>query len=90
MGQQGFAAAWLFTVLGWAVREIDGNDLAQITGCLDAIPFEKGRPSLVVARTVKGKGLSFAQNKVGYHYWKPSAEELAAAERELDLAPGRE
>lgn len=75
-----------FAGFGWAVREIDGNDLSRIVDCLESLPFEKGRPNLVVARTVKGRGLGFAENKVGYHYWKPSADELAMAEKELDLA----
>ncbi len=75
-----------FAAFGWAVREIDGNDMAQVVECLETLPLEKGKPTLVVAHTVKGKGLSFAENKVGYHYWKPSAEELAQAEKELDEA----
>ena len=73
-----------FAAFGWATREIDGNDMSQVVACLDSLPFEKGKPSLVVAHTVKGKGVSFAENKVAYHYWKPSADELAQAERELD------
>ncbi len=75
-----------FAAFGWATREIDGNDMAQIVSCLDALPFEQGKPSLVVAHTVKGKGLSFAENAAAYHYWKPDADELARAERELDAA----
>lgn len=75
-----------FEAFGWAVREIDGNDIGQVAACLDSLPFEKDKPSAIIAHTVKGKGLSFAENKVGYHYWKPSAEELALAERELSLA----
>ena len=47
------------------------------------IPFERGKPSLVIADTVKSKGLSFAENKAKYHYWKASDEELDMAEREL-------
>lgn len=73
-----------FSSFGWAVREIDGNDMGQIAGCLDSLPFEKGKPCLIAARTVKGKGVSFAENRVDYHYWKPSPEELDAAELELD------
>ncbi len=75
-----------FAAFGWATREIDGNDMAQVVECLDTLPQEKGKPTLVVAHTVKGKGVSFAENKVGYHYWKPSADELAQAVRELDEA----
>jgi transketolase len=75
-----------FAAFGWATREIDGNDMAQIISCIDSLPQEKGKPTLVVARTVKGKGLSFAEDKAAYHYWKPKAEELELAVRELDDA----
>jgi len=75
-----------FASFGWAVREIDGNDMAPVVACHDALPLEKGKPSLIVAHTVKGKGLTFAEDQVGYHYWKPSAEQLQKAEQELDAA----
>jgi transketolase len=75
-----------FAGFGWAVTEIDGNDLAQVTEALDKLPLRAGMPSLIVARTVKGRGLSFAEGRAEYHYWKPSEEELAWAERELDAA----
>ncbi|MDR1650680.1 MAG: transketolase [Synergistaceae bacterium] len=75
-----------FASFGWAVREIDGNDMTQIIGVLDNLPLETGRPSAVIARTVKGRGLSFAENQAVYHYWKPAEEELSLAERELDEA----
>ena len=68
---------------GWAVRRIDGNDVRQVVENAMDIPFEKGKPSLIIADTVKSKGLSFAENKANYHYWKASDEELAVAERDL-------
>jgi transketolase len=69
---------------GWSVREIDGHDMRQIVENATDIPFEKNRPSLIIANTVKSKGLSFAENKVDYHYWKATDEDLVIAERELD------
>jgi transketolase len=75
-----------FAAFGWAVREIDGNDMGQVVSALDGLPYAMGKPNLIVARTLKSKGLSFAENKVEYHYWKPDANELALAERELDRA----
>ena len=69
---------------GWGVREIDGHDLKQIVVNATDIPFEKGKPSVILADTVKSKGLSFAEDKVDFHYWKASDEDLAIAERELD------
>jgi len=69
---------------GWGVREIDGHDMRQIFENATDIPFEKGKPSVIIANTVKAKGLSFAENKVDYHYWKATDEGLVIAERELD------
>jgi transketolase len=72
-----------FASFGWATREIDGNNMNEIVGALDAVPFKKGKPSVIIARTIKAKGLSFAENKAEYHYWKPKDNELIIAEREL-------
>ena len=47
-------------------------------------PFERGKPSAIVADTIKSKGFRFAEGKVEYHYWKPPAEEIQQAERDLD------
>lgn len=72
---------------GWTVREIDGHDHAQIHAALHAVPFETGRPSVVIAHTVKGKGVSFMENKLAWHYKSPSAEQLAQALAELGEVP---
>ena len=69
---------------GWCVREIDGHNLKQIVENATDIPFEKGKPSVIIADTVKSKGLSFAENRAEYHYWKATDQELEIAERELD------
>jgi transketolase len=68
---------------GWSVRVIDGNDLQQIFKNATDIPFEKGKPSMIIADTVKSKGLPFAEDKVSFHYWKPTDEELDVAETAL-------
>jgi len=47
-------------------------------------PFEKGKPSVIIADTIKSKGLSFAEGKVSYHYWKAKPEEMEQAERDMD------
>jgi transketolase len=73
-----------FAAFGWAVEEIDGNNIAEITAALDRVPFVSGKPSLIAARTVKARGISFAEGNVKYHYWKPSDEELKKAVEELD------
>ena len=71
---------------GWAVRTIDGNDMAAIVAALDGLPFQAGRPSAIVMKTIKAKGLSFAEANVNYHYWKPTADELEQAEAETAAA----
>jgi transketolase len=65
---------------GWSVREIDGHDMTQIVETLDALPFEPGRPSLILADTTKGKGVSFIETHHMAHF---DAEQLAAALAEL-------
>ena len=69
---------------GWSVRVIDGHNLNHIVENATDIPFEKGKPSVIIANTVKSKGLSFAEDKVDFHYWKASDEELEIAGREFD------
>jgi transketolase len=76
-----FADKW--RAFGWAVREVDGHDLAQVKDTLAAVPFEPGRPSLVLAHTVKGKGVSFMEDRLAWHYQSPSGEQLARALEEL-------
>jgi transketolase len=73
-----------FAAFGWSTIEIDGNNMSEIVEVLDKLPLESGKPSLIVAHTVKSKGLSFAEGKVEYHYWKPKSEELEKARQELD------
>lgn len=75
-----------FEAFGWASRNIDGNDMASVLDALDATPFEAGKPSVIVAHTRKAKGISFAEDVLAYHYWKPKDGELAQAVSELDQA----
>lgn len=73
-----------FIDFGWAVRIIDGNNMAEILDVLDALPLEKGKPNMILCRTVKAKGMSFAENNVAYHFWNASEELLCQAEQEID------
>jgi transketolase len=68
---------------GWSVREVDGHDYMALLAAYDAVPFEPGRPSCLIARTVKGRGVSFMQDKAGWHHRVPTEEEVAAALAEL-------
>jgi transketolase len=72
-----------FSSFGWNVREINGHDLSQIVSNAMDIPFEREKFSLIIANTVKSKGLSFAEDLVNYHYWKATDEEIALAEQDL-------
>jgi transketolase len=69
---------------GWGVRIIDGHDFEAIIDTVAETPFEPGKPSVIIADTIKSKGLSFAEGKVSYHYWKSKPEEMAMAEKDLD------
>lgn len=68
---------------GWCVREVDGHNHAALIETLQATPLQKDCPSLVLAHTVKGKGVSFMENQVEWHYRSPDAAQLAAALAEL-------
>lgn len=68
---------------GWAVREIDGHDIPEISSTLAGLPFSRGLPSCIIANTVKGKGVSFMQDKLLWHYRSPDEQEFVAALAEL-------
>jgi transketolase len=70
----------------WGVREIDGHDHDAIRDAFHAAPFEPGRPSVIIAHTVKGKGVSFMENDLAWHYRSPDDAQLAAALAELGVA----
>jgi transketolase len=71
---------------GWSVRETNGHDHSKLNEDLVAFPWEVGKPSLLIAHTIKGKGVSFMENNVDWHYKSPSADQLAQALRELNHA----
>lgn len=68
---------------GWAVREADGHDFAELTGALDAAPWRAGKPNLLLAHTIKGRGVSFMENDASWHHRTPTKEEYAKAMEEL-------
>ncbi len=67
----------------WDVQEIDGHDLPQILKALENTKADATRPHFIVAHTVKGKGISFMENQIGWHGVAPTAEQLAQAQKEL-------
>ncbi|MBC7173883.1 MAG: transketolase, partial [Polyangiaceae bacterium] len=72
-----------FAAFGWNTVTIDGNDIDAVLGAVSTADGEKGRPTVVVARTTKAKGISFLEGTLASHYWKPTVEELDRAEREV-------
>jgi transketolase len=68
---------------GWAVRDVDGHGMGAIVEALEAVPFAPGKPSLLLAHTVKGKGISFIENRVEWHYRIPEGAEIEQARQEL-------
>jgi transketolase len=68
---------------GWPVIEIDGHSMDQLGKALDQAEATKGRPTLVVAHTVKGKGVSFMENNPEWHGKSPKPAEAIAAIREI-------
>ena len=78
-----------FRVFGWNTIEIDGHDYAQIADACEIALATKGRPTIIVANTVKGKGVSFMEGDPGWHAKVPSATELQAALAELAAVEAR-
>jgi transketolase len=68
-----------FSAFGWHVLEVDGHDPGALIAAFAEAEATAGRPTAVVARTVKGKGVSFFENKASYHGVTPSDEELPKA-----------
>ncbi len=68
----------------WAVREIDGHNYEQLEDALTSTPFEPDKPSVVIAHTIKGKGVCFMENQLAWHYKSPNDEQLAQALAELE------
>lgn len=75
-----------FESFGWSAREVDGHDHAELTRLLNQTPWEPGKPSVLIAHTTKGKGISFMENSIDWHYKSPSAEQLAQALEEISYA----
>jgi transketolase len=73
-----------FLAFGCAIKICNGNDIDDLVKTLNGLPFETGKPSLILAQTVKGKGISFMENTVKWHHRVPSDSEYAEALAELD------
>ncbi len=68
-----------FAAFGWAVREVDGHDHAALSDALADRVWQPGQPQLLLAHTIKGKGVPFMEGKVEWHYRSPGPDDLAQA-----------
>ncbi|MCI9166721.1 MAG: transketolase [Dorea sp.] len=73
-----------WSAFGWNVIDVaDGNDIGQLKAAFDAAKEVKGRPTVLIANTVKGKGSSIMENKANWHHKVPNAEELEQIRKDL-------
>ena len=81
-GLTAFVDRW--ASFGWNVLSIPGNDIEAILAGVELAKRTKGKPTVIIANTTKGSGVSFIENKAGWHHKVPSDAELAEALKELD------
>lgn len=72
-----------FAAFNWNVIKVDGHDLAAIAAAFEAAAAHKGQPTVILAKTTKGKGVSFMENDAGWHGKAPNDEQYAKAHEEL-------
>jgi transketolase len=68
---------------GWSAHNVDGHDMTALLNLLNRIPETQGKPTAIIAHTVKGKGVSFMEDDNNWHYRIPTAEEVNLALKEL-------
>lgn len=73
-----------FEAFGWDVKVVDGHDFEEISKAIDKAKEVKGRPSVIIAKTIKGKGISFMENNVAWHGSAPNSEQMEQALSELE------
>ena len=78
------ASKW--EAFGWRTYEIDGHNFDQIVSTVEQAKQLKGKPTMIIARTIKGKGVSFMENEVSWHGTPPNQEQFERAMKELTLA----
>ena len=69
---------------GWHVIEVDGHDFTQLIDAFNQAKLIKGQPTIIIAHTIKGKGVSFMENNLDFHGKAPNAEEVEIALKELE------
>ena len=76
-----FAAKW--QSFGWDTQEVDGHDHSALLAALERAAEDRGQPHVIIAHTTKGKGVSFMEDTVDWHYWTPNEQHYTQAMREL-------
>src|SRR5690606_632131 len=73
-----------FRSFGWDVMEVDGHDVEELERIFKQFPLSPGKPCLVIAHTIKGKGISYMENVLRWHHGVPNEEEYEQAQKELE------
>jgi transketolase len=82
MNLEPLVAKW--HAFGWHTVEIDGHNMRQILSAYDEAKSSKTKPTIIIAHTIKGKGVSFMENVVNFHGCAPTKEEVVKALKELE------
>ncbi len=82
MNLEPFNKKW--QAFGWHVIEVDGHDFTQLTSAFEQVKLVKGQPAVIIAHTIKGKGVSFMENNPDFHGKAPTAAQVQIALRELE------
>ena len=69
---------------GWGTKEVDGHNLKELLKVIHSIPLMKNKPTAIIAHTISGKGVSFLENKLEWHYSNLSEKQYKKAIKELD------
>lgn len=69
----------------WAVHEVDGHNTKELNQMLQSVPFTKGKPSVLIAHTIKGKGVSYMEHNIAWHYRTPLGDDYKQALKELNV-----
>jgi transketolase len=70
---------------GWTVKVVDGHSIPELLNAFYSLPFEQNKPSIIIAETIKGKGVDFMENQVKWHGGAPSGKEADHALMQLEL-----
>ena len=82
MNLEPFAKKW--EAFGWHVIEVDGHNITQLIDAFEQAKLVKGQPAVIIAHTIKGKGVSFMENNPDFHGKAPNAKEVETALKELE------